>query len=81
MKIFRHQLSAIILSTLLLTGCSGYVPRYQGTRTALQPGDAIIFKGTNANTRANAFRGKSLNDLKHTSNVVEITRPTTIVNE
>ena len=80
----RFNIRTIILISVLcsltaaLLGCS---TRYQGTRTPLQPGDCVIFKGTNATVRANNYRAVSLNDLAHRSAVVEITRPTTLVNE
>ena len=73
----------LLLSLLLaLAGCvpactSGSL----GTRTPLQPGDAIIFKGTNGFERANQFRQSSMNDLRHAGSIVEINRPTTLVTE
>ena len=73
--------AGFLLLILLLISVPACSPRYQGVRTPLQPGDCIIFKGTNATERANTYRGHSLNDLNHRSTVVEITRPTTLVNE
>ena len=66
-----------LLACITLCGCTGC----QGPRTLtpLQPGDCVIFKGDDANARANDFRTNSLNDLNRTGNVVEITRlPATI---
>ena len=66
-----------IIACVALCACT---PRYQGTRTPLQPGDKVIFKSDGA-SRANQFRRDSLNDSTHTGSVVEITRPATIVTE
>ena len=63
-------------------GCgNGCKTGYTGTLTPLQPGDLILFKGTNGPARANAFRAVSLNDAGRTGSVVEISQPTTIITE
>ena len=69
----------ILCFALCCAGCSGCAPRHIGNRTPLLPGDAIIFKGTNAAARANQFRMDSMNDTDRAGSVVEITRPTTVL--
>lgn len=63
----------------LLTVCVGFSGcTYTGAKTALQPGDSIIFT---TGDRANEFRAVSGNDAQNAGRVVAITRPAVVVTE
>jgi len=70
-----------ILALTLAIAFTGCTSGHLGTRTPLQRGDLIMFKGADGTLRANKFRVATMNDLTHRGSVVEITRPTTIVTE